>query len=71
MALLILAWCCLTASFPVLSKPLRGADSEGSCLISAQESCTDCLRLSFFVEGIVWSRKGLYLCTPLEIVPSG
>ena len=33
MALLILAQCCLTASFPILSKPLLGADSEGSSLI--------------------------------------
>ena len=48
MALLILAQCRLTASFPVLSTPLLGADSEGSCLISAQESCANSLRLSAF-----------------------
>ena len=48
MALMILAQCRLTASFPVLSKLLLGADSEGSCLIRAQESCTNSLRLSAF-----------------------
>ena len=48
MALLILAHCYLPASFPVLSTPLLGADSEGSCLISAQESCANSLRLSAF-----------------------
>jgi len=58
MALLILAHCYLPASFPVLSKLILGTDSEGRWQISAQESCTDCLRLSFFVEGMVWSRKG-------------
>ena len=45
---LILAQFRLTASFPVLFKPLLGADSEGSCLISAQESCANSLRLSAF-----------------------
>ena len=48
MALMILAQCRLTASFPVLSKLLLGADSEGSCLIRSQESYTNSLRLSAF-----------------------
>ena len=52
MTLVILAPCCFTVSFPVLSKLLRGADSEGSWQISAQESCTNSLRLSVFE----WSR---------------
>ena len=48
MALLILAQCRLTASFPVLSKLILGTDSEGRWQTSAQESCTNSLRLSAF-----------------------
>ena len=63
MALLILARCCLTASFPVLSKSLLGADSEGSWQISAQESGTNSLRLSVF-EWRGWCGAGwVIICT--------
>ena len=48
MTLVILAPCCLTVSFPVLSKLLRGGDSECSWQINAQESYTNSLRLSVF-----------------------
>ena len=57
MALLILARCHLTASFPVLSKPLQGADSEGRWLMSVQESCTNFLRHEVF-EWSGWCGAG-------------
>ena len=67
MTLMILAPCCLTVSFPVLSKLLRGADSEGSWQISAQESCTNSLGLSVFEWGRGWHGAGrVIICTHPE-----
>ena len=63
MALLILAHCYLPASFPVLSKPLQGADSEGTWQISGQESGTNSLRLSVF-EWRGWcGARWVIICT--------
>ena len=67
MALLILAHCRLTASFPVLSKLILGTDSEGRWQISAQESCTNSLGLSVFEWGRGWHGAGrVIICTHPE-----
>ena len=70
MALLILAHCCLTVFFPVLSKLILGTDSEARWQISGQESCTNSLGLSVFEwgRGVAWSCKGHYLHTTWGIV---